>query len=268
MWARERGQEHPMQISWIKVYIKTGHFYYWLAAMLTIQIIILCCYRHWAIKVSILHRYFTEAVLDVFNSQEVFLHKLHIEHNQGTGIVLESYRGNTGGVAIGMNAALANFSASPTVEISNCTFINNSALATANFNTIDQTSFRQVLTGRGGALGVWVNESYYNVSVLVSDCVFQSNFARSFGGAIYVFLNGPTAQHKVNLDGTSLSSNVAELHGGGGMQLSFLSNGIRGSPHMGNFTDCTFEDNMAEAGGGIYVFTSTRGKDLPICTCM
>ncbi len=216
------------------------------------------------IKVLILHRYFTEAVLDVFNSQEVFLYKLHIEHNQGTGIVHASYRGNTGGVAIGMNAALANFSASPTVEIKSCIFINNSALATANFNTIDQTSFRQVFTGRGGALGVFVNESFYNISVRVSDCEFQHNFARSFGGGIYVLLNGVTAQHKFKFDGTSISSNAAQLHGGGGVQFSFLSNGIRGSPHMANFTDCTFEDNMAEAGGGIYVFTSTRGKDLPI----
>ena len=207
-------------------------------------------------------RYFSEAALDIFNCQEVFLDNLDVTHNTGTGIVRDSYRGNTGGVAIGINSASVNFSASPVIEISNSIFTNNSALATSRFHTISQTSFDQVFTGRGGALGVFINESFYNVTSVISNCIFKGNFARSFGGGIYVILNGLTAQHKVMLERTSILSSAVELHGGGGMQFSFLSNGIPGFPHMAIFTECIFEDNTAEAGGGIYVFTSTRGRTI------
>ena len=200
--------------------------------------------------------------MDVFNCQEVLLANSDFENNSGTGIVLKSYRGNAGGVAIGINSASASFLSSPSVQISNCTFVNNSALATSKFHTISQTAFNLIFTGRGGGLGVFVNESFFNVSLEISDCTFENNFARSFGGGIYILLNGRTAQHITTVERTSFLSNVAQLHGGGGMQLSYLSNGIPGSPHTTNFTDCTFQNNRAEGGGGIYVFTSFQGTAM------
>ena len=212
------------------------------------------------VYVNVSCRYFSEAALDIFNCQEVFLDNLDVTHNTGTRIVRDSYRGNTGGVAIGINSASANFSVSPVIEISNSIFTNNSALATSRFHTASQTSFDQVFTGRGGALGVWVNESFYNVSLVTVNCTFKDNLAKSFGGAIYVLINGLTAQHEVRFERTHIFSNTVELHGGGGMQLTFLSKGIPAFPHMANFTKCKFEDNAAEIGGGIYVETSIQGN--------
>ena len=103
--------------------------------------------------------------MDVFNCQEVLLANSDFENNSGTGIVLKLYRGKAGGVAIGINSASASFLSSPSVQISNCTFVNNSTLATSKFHTISQTAFNQVFTGRGGGLGVLVNESFFNVSL-------------------------------------------------------------------------------------------------------
>lgn len=206
-----------------------------------------------------LYRFFQEAVLDVFNCENVILSGLLLEHNYGSGIVPLPYRGNTGGIAIGYNSVSRNLPSSPRVQLSNSILRNNSALATSRVISISTTAFAQVFTGRGGALGIFVNESYYNVSVVVRNCSVINNYARSFGGGAYAIFNGDTAQHSLLVDGTNLSSNVVMMHGGGGMQLSFLSNGIPTAPHIAVFTDCLFDNNMAEAGGGIYIFTSFLG---------
>ena len=63
----------------------------------------------------------------------------------------------------------------------------------------------------------------------------------------------------INVDRTWVLSNIAVV-GGGGVQLSYISNGITGSPHMANFTDCVFDGNRGMAGGGIYVYPSYFGE--------
>ena len=55
-------------------------------------------------------------------------------------------------------------------------------------------------------------------------------------------------------------SNYAEEHGGGGVLVSFYSNGLPLAPHTVGFVDCRFEGNMGEAGGGLHVFTSFDGQ--------
>ena len=188
------------------------------------------------------------------------LSDLVLENNIGTGIVPVAYRGNTGGIAIGYNGLSQNIASSPHVSLFNCILHNNSALATSRLISISATAFNQVFTGRGGALGIFVNDSYNNVSIFISNCSIENNYARSFGGGLYTLLNGNTASHSMMIDKTNISSNVAFLHGGGGMQLSFLSNGIPADPHTVIFNDCNFDSNVAEAGGGMYIFTSFLGE--------
>ena len=199
-------------------------------------------------------------MLDLFNCENVTLSGLHLENNHGTGIVPLPYRGNTGGVAIGYNDLPSNLSFPPSVHISDSVFRNNSALATSRVISISTTAFSQVFTGRGGALGIFVNESHHNVTITVKNCSIVGNYARSFGGGIYVIFNGDRAQHVFLAEGTTLSSNVVMLHGGGGMQLSFLSNGIPTAPHKAIMTNCLFHNNTAQAGGGIFIFTSFLGE--------
>lgn len=206
-----------------------------------------------------MYRYFQEAVLDLFNCVNLTLNGLLVEHNQGTGIVPLPYRGNTGAVAIGYNGLSPNLSATPTVSVSNSVFRNNSALATSRVISISATAFSQVFTGRGGALGVFVNESLHNMTIAIRNCSIVGNSARSFGGGAYVLFNGNTAQHVLLAEEVTLSSNMVTLHGGGGMQFSFLSNGIPTAPHMAILTNCLFDNNTAQAGGGIYIFTSFLG---------
>lgn len=188
------------------------------------------------------------------------LSDLVLENNTGTGIVPVAYRGNTGGIAIGYNGLSRNISSPPHVNLFNCILHNNRAVATSRLISISATAFNQVFTGRGGALGIFINDSYNNVSIVINNCSIENNYARSFGGGLYTLFNGNTARHTMTIDKTNISSNVAFLHGGGGMQLSFLSNGIPAAPHTVIFNDCTFDSNAAEAGGGIYIFTSFQGE--------
>lgn len=184
---------------------------------------------------------------------------LLLEHNYGTGIVPLPYRGNTGGIAIGYNELSRNIHSELHVQLYNNILYNNSALATSRIISISTTAFSQVFTGRGGGLGIFVNESYHNISIDIINCSIVGNFARSFGGGAYVIFNGNSAQHVLLVNSSNISSNVAMLHGGGGMQFSFLSNGIPTAPHRVVWTDCLFSNNTAEAGGGIFVFTSFLG---------
>ena len=203
-------------------------------------------------------RYFTEAVLDVYNCQSTSLTNSSFLDNTGSGISNSSYRGNTGAVSIGFNNVPADIS-SPNVRVSGCNFTNNSATARSVFRTSNQAAASQIFSGRGGALGVFINESLYNISVVISDCRLKQNYARSFGGSMYLILSGFNTQHTINIDRTQVVSNVA-VFGGGGVHISYISSGLPGSPHMGLFTDCLFDGNRGGAGGGIYSYPPFAGK--------
>ena len=172
--------------------------------------------------------------------------------NTGSGISNSSYRGNTGAVAIGFNNVPADISF-PNVQVSGCNFTNNSATARSVFRTSSETLSSRIFSGRGGALGIFINESFYNISVVISDCRFERNYARSFGGGMYLLINGFNTQHIVNIGRAQMMSNTAMV-GAGGAQIAFYSNGIPDSPHTVSFTDCNFDSNKAVAGGGLHTY--------------
>ena len=181
-----------------------------------------------------------------------------IYNNHGSGILPETFRGNTGGVALGYYEYPENLNP-PTVQVSDCKFINNSALASHTFLTPERAVSSQVFTGRGGGLGIFVNESNLDISMEFSDCQFVDNYARSFGGGVFMIINGYTTQHILTFKRNNFVSNIGQV-GGGGVQLSFLSaTDTNEHPHSVVFSDCNFENNVGEAGGGIYIFTSFVG---------
>ena len=201
---------------------------------------------------SLYSRYFTEAVLDIYNCQSTSLTNSSFVNNSGTGISNSSYRGNTGAVSFGFNGVPSNISF-PNVRVSGCNFTNNSATEDSVFRTSSETFSSQIFSGRGGALGVFINESFYNISVIISDCRFEHNYARSFGGSMYFVFNGFNTQHTISVDRTHIVSNTAVL-GGGGIEIPYGSNGLPGLPHTVTFTDCVFDRNKAAAGGGLHIY--------------
>lgn len=210
------------------------------------------------ISLLFMFRYFAEAVFDIFNCESILMEAVQVHNNQGTGILPETFRGNTGGMALGYYDYPDDLNP-PCINLSNCEFFNNSALASHTFLTPERAVSSQVYTGRGGGLGVFINESNVNISMNFESCHFVNNYARSFGGGVFIILNGYGVQHRLMFKNNMFVSNTGQV-GGGGVQLSFLSaTDSNSSPHIVVFSDCLYQNNVGEAGGGIYIFLSFIG---------
>ena len=108
-------------------------------------------------------------------------------------------------------------------------------------------------------MGLFMNESFHNLSISVRDCVYQENYARSFGGGFYMVFNGFNTQHIVSVVGTRLLSNTGDV-GGGGIQVAYIASGVPAIPHTADVSDCVFQNNTSPSGGGIYVYPSFLGE--------
>ena len=195
-------------------------------------------------------RYFTEAVLDVFNCQNVTITNTIVQDNSGTGRLIKTYRGNSGGIAIGFNTLPENY-LNPTIHISNTIFQNNQA---NGFRTPNRAVAAGVYLGRGGGLGLFLNESMQNLTITISDCVFENNSVRLFGAGLFI-LTQSYLYNQINIfvERCRFGQNSANF-GGGGVQLSYLHSGNNSRPHTVIFSHCTFVDNRAPSGSGIYIF--------------
>ena len=217
-----------------------------------------CICKVYPIILLLIHRNFTEAVFDIFNAETVFITSSLFRDNRGNSISPCPYRGNTGAVAIGFNSVSDTFS-NPHVRVLDSYFINNRATAENAFRTPSATFFARIFSGRAGAIGFFIGAFEHNVTVEVSDCLFDRNFARSFGGTLYLLMEGQQTRHFIMLNRNQFKNSIGEI-GGGAVQLSYLSNGLAENPHTAIFTECMFEGNRGDAGGAIYVFPSFMGK--------
>ena len=201
-----------------------------------------------------MHRYFSEAALDVFNCKDILFNSTVLEHNRGTGIDTVKYRGNSGGVAFGYN--MPENIAKPILRVTNSTFRNNSAIAESTFHTSSQTVLGRIYTGRGGSMAVYSNASHHNISVTISNCVYENNFARSYGGGLYLGLSEKIdagySQNDVLIEGTNFTSNTAGF-GGGAFVLFYPEATIN---------DCNLTNNSATAGGGIFMSSPLGRKQI------
>lgn len=201
---------------------------------------------------SLCYREFTEAVFDIYNSAEVSITDSTFVNNSGTGISRFSFRANTGAVAVGYNNIPNKFTRI-SLEVLRCNFTNNSATAERRVRSTNSAFFSQVFSGRGGGIGIFYNESFYNISVRISDNFFINNYARSFGGGVYMVVFGDGTQNINSLERNVFTGNFARL-GGGGIICTFFSNGLPERPHSTFITDCTFDNNAGQTGGGLFLY--------------
>lgn len=208
---------------------------------------------------SFFNRYFSEAVLDVFNCHHTMIIGVTLEHNRGSGILAVSYRGNTGGASFGYNNLPPHFN-SPSLYVSDSIFHDNNAMADSVYLTSSQAFTRRVFTGRGGALAVFSNESRASLNVTLIDCIFEGNSARSFGGAVYLLPGGGAKiHHSMLLQRCLFNSNQAGICGGG-VQVTYPTTGPKYHPHHITVTDCNVTNNRAQFnGGGMYISSITNG---------
>lgn len=85
----------------------------------------------------------------------------------------------------------------------------------------------------------------------ITDCSFYDNWAYDYGGAIYSYMATPYVSH------CEFLNNMAGISGGG---ISLKTGTVA------RIYDCTFEENSAEDGGGVYIGVLTEvspERDIP-----
>ena len=204
--------------------------------------------------VCVFHRYFTEAVFDIFNCINVDISNCTFEYNRGSGLLFKSNRGNTGCLAIGYNDLNSSID-SVSVEIRNSKFVGNLATTTVDDPRLTDTSLINLLgtnvyRGRGGAIGIFLHN--VNATTLISDCLFQNNNAL-YGAGVYVAYGGRPGevQHTTTVKRCNFVENRAEF-GGGAMLAAFRIFGDNANPMVAEVIDSNFTRNVAlEVGGGV-----------------
>ena len=134
-------------------------------------------------------------------------------------------------------------------------FVNNSAIPSDTLNS-NQVLQSGVLTGRGGGLGVFIRENKLNIAITVYGCFFSKNIAKSFGGGMYIFLNG-RASHNAYIENNVYKNNTAMIGGAGMILVAIGGHSINSGSYF--VKGCKFIDNLAKIGGGIYYFLNFGG---------
>lgn len=138
------------------------------------------------------------------------------------------------------------------VLIQDIHFRNNSVQAAiSGRQTTSQLLRRSLPTGRGGGCAVNIN-SITSVEVLVQDCIFERNFALSYGGGLY-FAWDIASGHRTVLNRTVFIENESP-GGAGGLEIGFARSGNASSGNQVFAYGLHFIRNRATYGGGAYVF--------------
>ena len=201
--------------------------------------------------------HFMASALDLFN-----IGLLEINHSNFSSCITDvakaQYRGNSGAVSIAYytppDTNKTVITPQPVVHITGCLFWNNSAflppqLSSQQINlALNDNSF----FGRGGGLGIFIQESAKNVSTFVQNCTFVENFADSFGGGAYLYISGNESHHNFSVVDCNFTGNSAHMGSfGGGIQVAMLIQNRQSPPCNLEFVRCLFDNNMADYGGGL-----------------
>ena len=191
-----------------------------------------------------IHRYFFQGALDLYNCDFITVKNCVFEHNGPTSVIKEEqYRGHAGGLSVGYHL----LPVAPVLTVSGCVFRNNTSDPTSDLvhSTADLVRFSR-FTGRGGGCTFPIN-ALYSLNGTVKDCIFEDNFANSFGGGLYMSFNGDQP-HTVTIRRVLFLRNYAPT--AGGLEIGYGS----GIIHKLRVYDCNFTENEAIFGGGVYAF--------------
>jgi len=188
--------------------------------------------------------------VDIFNCPTVVVRNCTFEHNGPVSVTkLQKYRGHAGGLSIAYyeEGTLPG----PYALVSHCIFRNNSSDPLANLQSTSQLFKRFIFTGRGGGCAVNISP-VYPLNATVEDCYFENNFARSFGGGLYVGFDG-NSNHTVVVNRVKLVRNQTP-RAAGGLEIGFVQGAALYSVNSIFVYNSEFIENHSERGAGAYVF--------------
>ena len=212
------------------------------------------------------HRDFSASAVDLYNVYDINI-KDCLFNNCSTDIGKARFRGNSGAVSIAYNSLGRTDIANPPVgTISNCTFTHNQAVLPPGLSgtQINQAANQNIFYGRGGGVGLYVQEAFRNVSFIIENCLFDHNFAQSFGGGLFLYLSGKNTHHNFTIKNNNFTRNVAGLATGGsfggGIMVGLLIQNLNTAPSRFDVIGCHFQDNVADYGGGLTTVQVGRFK--------
>ena len=151
--------------------------------------------------------------MDIYNCPTVAVRNCTFEHNGPVSVTKpQPYRGHAGGLSLGYHQEKTLLSG-PYAIVSHCVFRNNSSDPLANIHSTTQLFQRFLFTGRGGGCAFTINP-VYSLNATVEDCFFEDNFARTYGGGLYVGYSGHS-NHTVVVNRVKLVHNWTPLAAGG-----------------------------------------------------
>ena len=202
---------------------------------------------------------FNASALDLFNIGLIEIHQSNFT-NCKTEIAKTQYRGNSGAISIayysqpGTTLNSNPITSEPQVNITGCRFFNNSAFLPPQ-NSSEQINLalnNNYFFGRGGGLGIFIQESLKHVTTFIQNCTFVKNYAASFGGGAYLYINGNQTQHDFTVEDCNFTKNSGgEGSFGGGIQVPLLIQNQGSPPCNLEFIRCVFDRNVADYGGGL-----------------
>ena len=210
---------------------------------------------------------FSNGAVDVYDTANTFVMNTTFEHNGPVNNVFKTSYGryviHSGGLSIvtdildersiGMDT--------PSIVITHCTFVNNSAIPNDNLQqSTTQVFVRALLNGRGGGLGIALVSRSHSYIVYISNCSFISNRAKRLGGGIY-FVTGRRTSHNMTLNCSIFLENESDYAAGGSFISSFGS-GIENAYDNLVVNECLYDRNVARRGGASgYNLPGQQGYD-------
>ena len=203
-------------------------------------------------------RYFTQGALDIYNCQTVLITDCTFEHNGPVSVnKSERYRGHAGGLSVGYHQE-GILSSQPRLRVERCTFHNNTSDPLASIQQSTTQLLQQgVYTGRGGGCSIIIT-SFSPLNGTLEDCVFEENFAHSFGGGLYITFDGQL-DHLLVLNRVRLVRNSSPT--GGGLVVGYGSFKLDSVSSLFVYNS-EFVENGAEFGAGVYLITAGRLRVL------
>ena len=191
--------------------------------------------------------------MDIYNCASVTVINSVFEHNGPASIVKqEPFRGHSGGLSIGYYGDVGS-KEGPTVFILNCTFRN--CTSDPNSVAVQSTSDlfqRFAFTGRGGGCAFTISPST-SLTAVVENSTIEENFARSFGGGLYVGFDG-NLNHTVTVNRVCLIRNEC-AGAAGGLEIGFVQGADPNSLNRIFVLNSEFIENQAGLGAGTYFFS-------------
>lgn len=184
----------------------------------------------------------------------------------GTG----QFRSNSGGLSIAYHTLQYSSWSRPLVRLTQSVFKSNKVLLPPS-NSSQQINLAlndHYYYGRGGGAGIFIDEDFVNVSTEIDGCTFMGNHAESFGGGLYLYVDGNSTFHNFTVSDCNFILNSAGPGSfGGGLQVALLITNNDSPPTTFNVTNCYFSNNTAEFGGGmssVQVYSQGAGNSIAL----